>query len=164
VAGAPRGEIQVERSITVNRTPEELYSFWKELENLPRFMKHVEAVQRMGNGRSHWVVRAPLGGDVEWDAEITEDRPNELIAWQSLEGAEIENSGFVRFRPAPGERGTEVHVRLCYSAPGGAGGALLARLFGEEPEQQVRDDLRRFKQVMEAGEVPTTEGQPSGRE
>jgi uncharacterized membrane protein len=145
--------MDVRKSITVNRPPEELYRFWHDFENLPRFMSHLESVRVIDNGRSHWKAKAPAGKAVEWDAEVVDDRPNELIAWRSLEGADVENSGSVRFTPAPGGRGTEVHVRLQYDPPGGAIGAMAAKLFGEEPTQQVYDDLRAFKQVMEAGEV-----------
>ena len=164
VASVPHGQgIKVERTVTVRRRPDELYRFWRDLENLPRFMRHLEAVTRTGEGRSHWVARAPLGGRVEWDARIVNERENELIAWQSLEGADVPNAGSVQFRELPGERGTEVRVVLEYRPPAGKAGAALARLFGEEPEQQVKEDLGRFKQLMEAGEVATTEGQPSGR-
>ena len=116
-------------------------------------MKHLESVTEMGNGRSHWKAKAPAGSSVEWDAEITADQPNELIAWHSLGDADVSNSGMVRFTEAPGDRGTEVHVDLRYDPPGGAIGALFAKMFGEEPGGQIADDLRRFKQVMEIGEV-----------
>jgi Predicted integral membrane protein len=141
------------KSITINRKPEEVYHFWRNFENLPRFMSHLESVHVIDERRSHWVAKAPAGMKVEWDAEITEDRPNELIAWRSLEGTDVENSGSVRFASAPGGRGTEVKVSILYNPPGGAIGAGIAKLFGEEPEQQIKGDLRRFKQVMETGEV-----------
>jgi uncharacterized membrane protein len=144
---------EFERAITVNRPPDEVYSFWRELSNLPRFMRHLESVQVLDGARSHWRAKAPAGRSVEWDAEITEDRPNELIAWRSLPGADVDNSGVVRFRPAPGGRGTEVHVLMHYDPPAGALGAIVAKLFGENPTQQVSDDLRAFKQVIETGEV-----------
>lgn len=152
------GGIHVKKYITINRSPEELYQFWHNLENLPRFMHHLEAVQVQGDRRSHWRAKAPAGMTVEWDAEITEDQANELIAWQALEGADIPNTGSVRFKPAPGNRGTVVTVELHYDAPGGKIGAAIAKLFGEEPEQQVQDDLRAFKQVMETGEVVRSDG------
>jgi uncharacterized membrane protein len=104
-----------------------------------------------------------MGQSIEWDADIIDDRPNELIAWASIEGADVDNSGFVRFKPAPGNRGTEVKVVIEYNPPGGVLGSALAKLFGEEPEQQIGDELNRFKQLMEAGEIATTEGQPAGR-
>ncbi len=162
--------IKVEKTVTINSSPEELYRFWHDFENLPRFMKHLKFVKvydemRDASGRltrSHWIANAPLGNSVEWDAEIINDQENRLIAWASVEGADIDNSGFVRFQPAPAGRGTEVKVVIEYNPPGGAVGAAVAKLFGEEPEQQIGDDLRRFKQIMEAGEIATTEGQPVG--
>jgi uncharacterized membrane protein len=164
LVSVPAGQgIKVEKSVTVNKSPEELYRFWRNFENLPRFMNHLESVKDLGDGRSHWVARAPAGKTVEWDAEIYNEKENELIAWRSLEGADVDNAGSVRFEPATGGRGTVVRVTLKYDPPGGALGALFAKLFGEEPSQQIEEDLRRFKQVMEAGEVPTTEGQTSGR-
>jgi uncharacterized membrane protein len=147
----PQG-ICVQKSITVGRPVAEVYAFWRDFENLPRFMRHLERVSV--NGRtSHWVAKAPAGASVEWDAELVEDRPNELISWRSLENADVESSGVVRFREAPGGRGTEVRVEMRYDPPGGRAGALFAKLFREEPSQQVGDDLRAFKQVMEVGEV-----------
>lgn len=155
--------LHVERVFTIDRSPDELYSFWRQLENLPRFMKHLERVDVLDERRSHWVARGPAGTRIEWDAEIIEDAPNQRITWRSLEGADVENDGSIHFYPAPGDRGTEVRVSLAYVPPAGKLGATIAKLFGENPEQQVRDDLRRFKSLMEAGEIPTTEGQPSGR-
>ncbi|HEY6399892.1 MAG TPA: SRPBCC family protein [Blastocatellia bacterium] len=157
------GAICVAQAVTVNRPPEDLYRFWRDLQNLPRFMKHVESVRETGNRRSHWVAKAAAGRTVEWDAEITEDRPNELIAWRSLEGADVDNIGSVRFERAPGGRGSIVRVEMRYNPPASALGATVARLFGENPEWQVKDDLRRFKQLIETGEIITTEGQPAGR-
>lgn len=155
--------IRVEKTVTINRSAEELYNFWHDFTNLPRFMKHVQSVTVQDVRRSHWVAKAPAGQTVEWDADIINDQPNHLIAWASVEGAQIENSGFVRFQPAPGDRGTEVKVVLEYNIPGGALAAAVAKLFGEEPEQQIGDELARFKQLMEAGEIATTEGQTSCR-
>ena len=155
--------IRVEKSLTVNRSPEELFRFWRNFENLPRFMNHLESVKNLGENRSHWVAKAPAGTTVEWDAEVYNEKENELIAWRSLEGADVDNAGSVRFKEAPGGRGTEVKVVLEYDPPGGIVGAAIAKLFGEAPDQQIDEDLRRFKQVMEAGEQATTEGQPSGR-
>jgi len=152
--------VRVRRAITINRTPEELYRFWRDFQNLPRFMKHLESVQVLDQRHSHWVAKGPAGSTVEWDAEMTEDRPNEFIAWRSLEGADVENNGSVSFHRT--QRGTEVHVDLTYLPPAGSLGSWAAWLLGEEPGQQVQDDLRRLKQVMETGEVPTTRGQPSG--
>lgn len=151
------------QTVTIDKSPEELYRFWRDFENLPRFMKHLRAVRVLDDKRSHWIADAPAGQSVEWDAEIINEAANELIAWRSLPGADIGNAGSVRFEPAPAGRGTEVKVNLEYDPPAGALGMAFAKLLGEEPAHQVADDLRRFKQLMEAGEIPTTEGQPSGR-
>lgn len=153
--------VKVSKSVTVNRSPAELYQFWHNFENLPRFMNHLEAVTVQSGNRSHWVAKAPLGQKVQWDAEVINDQPNELIGWRSLPGSQIPNAGSVHFAPAPSGRGTEVTVELEYNPPAGQLGALVAKIFGEEPDTQVQDDLRRFKQVMEAGETATIEGQPS---
>ena len=154
--------VRASKSITLNRSPEAVYEFWRHFENLPRFMYHLEAVHALGGGRSHWVAKAPAGQQVEWDAEIVEERPNQLIVWRSLPGSDVRHEGAVRFRPAPADRGTEVEVQLEYDAPGGSAGAFIAGLFGEEPTQQIRDDLRRFKQVMETGEVVLSDGSLQG--
>ncbi len=155
--------IKVEKTVTINKPADELYRYWHNFENLPTFMKHLKSVKVYNEKRSHWIANAPLGNNVEWDADILEDRENEFISWASVEGADVDNSGFVRFKKAPGDRGTEVKVVLEYNPPGGALAATVAKLFGEEPEQQIGDELRRFKMLMEAGEIATTEGQPSGR-
>ena len=155
--------IKIEKTVTINKSAEELYRFWHNFENLPTFMKHLKSVKVYNEKRSHWIANAPLDNSVEWDAEILEDRENEFISWASVEGADVDNSGFVRFKKAPGDRGTEVKIVLEYNPPGGALGATVAKLFGEEPEQQVGDELHRFKMLMEAGEIATTEGQASGR-
>jgi uncharacterized membrane protein len=150
-------------SAMINRPVEDVYRFWREFQNLPRFMFHVDSVSLAGDGRSHWVVKAPAGGSVEWDAEIVDDRPNELISWRTVEGADVKHSGTVRFLTAPGRRGTLVQVDIEYCPPGGALGAGIAKLFGREPRQQVQEDLGRLKELLETGEIITTEGQPSGR-
>lgn len=155
--------VKVQKTVTVNRSPAECYRFWRQFENLPRFMTHLKSVRVVDSTHSRWEARAPLGKTVSWDAEIITDRPDELIAWKSVGDADVDNAGSVRFRPAPGNRGAEVTVEINYEPPGGRLGASIAWLLGEEPDIQVREDLRRFKQIMEAGEVPTTEGQPSGR-
>lgn len=155
--------IRIEKSVTISRQPEEIYGFWRNFNNLPRFMKHLESVQDIGGNRSHWKAKAPAGSSVEWDAEIINEKENELIAWQSLEGAAVPNAGTVRFERAPGNRGSVVRVTLSYEPPGGTLGSMIAKLFGEEPGQQVEEDLRRFKQLMEAGEIASTEMQSSGR-
>lgn len=155
--------MHVKAAITVRRDRDELYAFWRDFESFPDFMAHVEEVRSTGPDRSHWKARGPLGMDVEWDAEITEDVPSERISWRSVEGATVENSGTVRFVPAPGDQGTEVHIELRYDVPGGAVGALIAKLFGEEPAIQIKDDLRRFKQIVETGEVVRSDGSPEGQ-
>jgi uncharacterized membrane protein len=155
--------VKVKKSVTINRSPEELYSFWRNFENLPRFMNHLESVKVEGTNRSHWVAKGPAGTSVEWDAEVYNEKDNEMIAWRSLEGAEVDNAGSVHFEPASGGRGTVVKVVLKYDPPAGKIGALVARLFGESPAQQIDEDLRRFKQLMETGETATTTGQSSGR-
>lgn len=155
--------IKVTHAVTVNRSPVELYAFWRDFTNLSNIMDHLEAVTIQDGARSHWVAKAPLGRTVEWDAEIINDVPSELIAWRSLPGADVDSAGSVRFRSAPAGRGTEVRVELSYAPPAGKAGAVVARLLGEEPKKQLDDDLRHFKQLMETGERPTTEGQASGR-
>ncbi|RKN48603.1 SRPBCC family protein [Micromonospora endolithica] len=162
VRRAGRRVIEVHIGVTVNRSPAEAYRFWRDVENLPRFMSHLESVRAEDLRRSHWTVRGPAGRHVEWDAEIVDDRPNRSVAWRSLPGTPVPNAGRVRFVPAPGDRGTEVRVHLRYVPPAGAVGRAVAALFGEEPAQQVRDDLRRFKQVLETGEVVRSEGSPNG--
>lgn len=155
------GPFEVHQTITIGRPAENLYRFWRDFKNLPRVMSHLESVEADGNGRSHWKAKAPAGMTVEWDAEITEDRPNELIAWRSV-GGHVDNAGSVRFVPAPGGRGTEVHVAMHYDPPGGVLGKWAAKLFGESPDQQAYDDLRHFKQVMETGQVVLSDGSFDG--
>lgn len=157
-----RTGVRIEEAITISKPAPELYRTWRMLSRLPEFMVHLEEVREEGT-RSHWVARGPLGLKVEWDAEIITDQPNEVIAWRSLPGADVDTTGSVHFSRAPGGRGTEVRVNLKYDPPAGQVGAAIARLFGKEPGQQIREDLRRFKQLMEAGEAPTTQGQPAGR-
>ena len=154
--------IRVERTVTINKPAEELYNYWHDFAKLPTFMKHIQSITVMDLRRSHWVAKAPMGQSIEWDADLIDDRPNELIAWASIEGADVDHSGFVRFKPV-GDRGTEVKVVTEYNPPGGILGSALAKLFGEEPEQQIGDELNRFKQLMEAGEIATTEGQSTCR-
>jgi uncharacterized membrane protein len=161
--GLLSGKVHVSKALTINKSPAELYNFWRNFENLPQFMDHLESVRNTGDKTSHWKAKAPLGKSVEWDAELTSDQANERIGWRSLEGADIPNSGVVEFKPTR-NRGTIVKVTMTYEAPGGALGAMFAKLFGEEPSQQVYGDLYRFKSLMESGEIITTEGQSSGRE
>jgi len=156
-------EVSVRKTITVRKPAQEVYGFWREFENFPRFMAHVESVRAMRQ-RSHWVAKAPGGTTVEWDAEIVDDQPGVAIQWRSLPEADVANWGTVRFVPAPGDRGTEVHVVVGYRPPVGKLGATIAKLFGEEPATQLADDLRRLKQVLESGEVVVSEGSPRGHE
>lgn len=153
-----RGFVRIERVTTINRSVDEVYAFWKRFENFPRFMRHLQSVETLPNGRSHWKAKGPAGTTVEWDAELVEDRHGEWIAWRSIEGSGIRNSGSVRFSPAPGARGTEVRVQLQYAPPAGSLGRGIAWLFGEEPDQQIHHDLHRFKQLMETGEIPLSDG------
>ncbi|HET7456073.1 MAG TPA: SRPBCC family protein [Gemmatimonadaceae bacterium] len=150
---AEQGLMRAKKSITVARPPEEVYAFWRNFENFPQFMRHLESVTDIGGNRSHWVAKAPAGKEVQWEAEITADVPNERISWRSVQGSEIYNAGTVSFRAAPGGRGTEVRVELEYDPPFGKLGATVAKFFREEPGQQIADDLRHFKQVMELGEI-----------
>src|SRR5579884_4050841 len=154
--------IRVDKSVTINKPRAEVYKFWRNFENLPRFMRHLESVTEVDNRHSHWVAKAPAGRTVAWEAEIINEIENELIGWQSMENATVENAGSVHFEDAPGGRGTVVRIELQYNPPGGSIGAALAKLFGEEPGQQISEDLWRFKQLMEAGEIATTSGQPHG--
>lgn len=151
--GQREGKREVVKAITINRSPDEVYRFWRRLENLPRFMANLESVREIDERRSRWSAKAPAGTRASWDAEIVDDRPGERIAWRSLEGADVENAGVVSFRSAPGERGTEVRVDMHYDAPAGRAGVVVAKLFRREPGQEVSADLRRLKQVMETGQV-----------
>jgi uncharacterized membrane protein len=159
--GGPRG-VHAEEAVTIARRPAELYDVWRDFSSLPRFMDHLVSVQPLGNGRSRWVARAPAGRTVAWDAAIIKDVPGELISWRTLPGSRVVSAGSVWFRETQ-DRGTEVKVHLQYAPPAGKAGATVAWLLGHEPSQTIREDLRRFKQLIEAGEVPTTKGQPRGR-
>lgn len=156
------GEVRTLTTLTVNRRPEDVYRAWEQLETLPRFMTHLVSVERRDGQRSHWVARAPGGARVEWDAEVVDAQPGRRLAWRSLPGADVDNEGSVEFTPAPGEQGTEVTVDLRYRIPGGRAGRAVARMLGEHPDQQASDDLRRFKQVLETGEVSRSDGSPEG--
>ena len=147
----------VGRTITVNRSREEIYAFWRDFRNLARFMENVESVRMDDGRRSHWVVKAPGGKTVEWDSVLTEEEDGRLLAWESTEDADIKNSGRIEFRDAPPGRGTEITATIVYDPPGGDIGKLIAKLFQKEPKIQARRDLRRFKQLMETGEISTSE-------
>jgi uncharacterized membrane protein len=159
--GGSRG-VNVEVAVTINRPPQELYGFWRNFENLPRFMDHLVSVEPIDHRRSHWSAKAPGGRRVQWTAEVINEIPNELIGWRTLDGADVVSAGSVRFKDAGGRRGTEVHVHLQYNPPAGKIGAAIAWMLGHEPSQVIQEDLRKFKQLMEAGEVPTIKGQPRG--
>jgi uncharacterized membrane protein len=148
--------------ITINRSPGEVYRFWRRLENLPRFMPHLESVENRDDRRSHWVIAA-LGTQLAWDAEITDDVADARIAWRSVGDADAASAGEVTFTPAPAERGTEVRVSMTYSPPAGPLGRFFAKLLGSDPAGVLQQDLRRLKQLIETGEILTTQGQPSGR-
>jgi uncharacterized membrane protein len=154
-------QMHAKAAVTVRRPRDEVYGVWHDFRALPQFMTHLESVEPRPGGRTHWKATGPAGRTIEWDAEVVADRPGELIAWRSV-GGHAQHTGSVRFVPAPGDRGTEIHLDLAYSPPGGALGSTIARLFGEEPEQQVEDDLRRFKQLLETGVIVRSEGSPDG--
>lgn len=158
---AGTGSFQAQSSFAINCSPEEAYRFWRNFEKLPLFMRHLESV-RVKDGRSEWRAIGPLGARVQWTAEIIEERENQYIAWRSVEGSDFENSGSVEFVPAPGNRGTIVRAVIQYDLSAGAIGKAVAAVFGKDPEFTLREDLRRFKALMEMGEIPTTEGQPHG--
>ena len=153
--------VRTEISTTINRRAEELFAFWRNFENLPQVMEHVESVECLSPARSHWRVRISEDKLIEWDAEIINERSNEMIAWRTLEGSDVQHAGSIWFKPAPGEMGTEVKLAIEYSA--GKFADFMAKIFRRSPEQQIREDLRHFKQIMEAGEIPTTLGQSAGR-
>jgi len=155
--------VRVEKAVTINAPPEQLYTFWRNFENLPRFMQNLESVECHDSRRSHWTAKGPAGLKVDWEAEIINEIPNELIGWRSIDGSKVDNAGSVHFEPAIGGRGTEVKVVLRYDPPGGVLGATISKILGEDPAMNVQEDLRRLKMLMETGEIATTEGQPSGR-
>jgi uncharacterized membrane protein len=150
------------KTCTVRRPAPELFRFWRRFKNLPDFMKHLISVTRTSDIESHWIAKAPAGKTIEWDAVIINEHENELIAWRTREDASVPHAGSVRFAECDLDRGTEVTVAMEYNPPVGKAGKLFAKMSGEEPEQQVNEDLRRFKAIMEAGEAPTIEGQTRG--
>lgn len=143
------GGIQLQASIVINRSPAVCYRYWRDLQNLPRFMSHLEAVSVIDDRRSHWTVAAPADTTMDWDAEIIEDVPNERIAWRSLEGSQIDNAGSVEFVPKNGERQTEVKVALTYNPPLGDVGDVIAGFFQDSPEKHLTADLSRFRDILE---------------
>jgi uncharacterized membrane protein len=155
-------DVPAKASIAINSTPQKLYEFWRDVENLPRFMDRLQSVTRQDDRVSHWVAKAPVGGmSVEWDSEIVTDEPGSRLSWRTLPESEVRHHGSVRFEPM-NEHGTIVRVEMFYGAPGGRLGAIAAKIFGEDPQMQIRRDLRALKQVIETGEMATTRGQPSG--
>jgi uncharacterized membrane protein len=144
--------VKTEKSITINRSPEEIYSFWHQLENLPRFMRHVQSVTRSDDTTSHWVVKTSHGRTLEWDTRIIEDKPGQMISWQSLDGADMDNAGSVWFTPAAGG-GTVVKVSMKYLPPGGKIGVAIAKFLGNDPGKEMEDDLSRLKAILEHGEI-----------
>lgn len=159
---AQRG-VRVQRSITVNLPREQVYAFWRNFSNFPQFMHYIESVEQLAENETRWTAKGPAGAQVTWNAIVTEDVPSERIAWRSLPDSQVETHGCVEFHDAPAGRGTEVRVRLVYNPPGGSLGAAVARLFGRSAEQEIREDLRRFKRLIETGEIPTTANQPRGK-
>ncbi|HYX53633.1 MAG TPA: SRPBCC family protein [Candidatus Limnocylindrales bacterium] len=155
-------EMVARSSIQLNCSPEEAFQFWRHFENLPRFMRHLESVSITGERRSRWTAIGPLGKRLRWDAEIVAERPGELISWRSLEGSDLMLDGFVEFQAAPGDRGTTVFATIIYTPPGGQLGRAAAKMLGKDPSFLMRQDLRRFKALLETGEIPTTEGQTHG--
>lgn len=154
--------IKVVRAVTIRKTAEELFRFWRELPNLAEVIHHPVVITTTSATESHWKVSAPAGRFVEWDAIIINEEPGKLIAWRSREGGDVDNAGSVRFESAPGDEGTEVTVALEYDPPGGKLGAAVAKFTRDSASSQVYDALRRFKALMEAGEIPSTAGQPVG--
>ena len=155
-------ETEIVKTVTINKSADELFGFWRNFENLPKFMDHLETVKVTDEKRSEWTAKAPLGSEVSWNAVITEETPNEMIAWTSFGDSDVENSGKVEFKPTV-NRGTEVKVTIRYQPPAGKIGAVAAYFLEEEPNTQVEEDLRRFKSLMETGLIMQIEGQPSGR-
>lgn len=155
-------EVPITASLTINSPPEQVYAFWRKLENLPRFMSHLESVEDIDERASRWVARAPGGMRLQWQSEIVEDEPGRLISWRTRPGSDVNHVGSVRFEPAPGNHGTLVRVEVYYGLPGGETAAKAAQLISTAPESLVTEDLRRMKQLMETGEIATTRGQPSG--
>lgn len=159
---APGRGVRLEQTITIFKESGEVYAFWRNFSNLPRVMPYLEEVRVISDTQSHWIAKGPFGKRVEWDAEIYTERPGEMLAWRSLSGSQVDTVGSVNFRPAPGARGTEVTVNMKYDPPAGKVGAVIAGLTGESADTEVRESLRRLKQILEAGEAPTLEGQPRG--
>jgi len=155
--------VHFRRSLIINRPPEKLYKIWRNFKELPRYMRNLISVEERSPNRWHWISRGPVGAEVEWDAEITDDTPNQAIAWRTLPGGDLDHKGSVQFQQATGNRGTVVRVEMLYRAPAGRPGAMITKLLGKSPEHQIAGELLRFKQLLETGEIATTSGQPAGR-
>lgn len=161
-SGEVSRDIRVDRSITINRPIGEVYRFWRALENLPRFMNHVESVRQVSERRSHWVMKVPLRGTLEWETELVDDVEGSRLSWRSVAGSPLTQWGEVIFKEAPGKRGTEIHLTMHYVPPAGAFGVAVGKLLDDLVAHKLLEDLRRLKSLLEAGEVPTTRGQPVG--
>jgi uncharacterized membrane protein len=161
---AVASRINVDETVTINATPARLFAYWRDVSNLPRVTDALVSVRQIDANRSHWIARGPAGTTVEWDAEIVNETPDELIAWRTLHESDVISVGSVVFTPQASGRGTEVHVRMQYEPPLGTVGKTVAWLLGKEPSQTIREELRRFKMLMETGEIATTTGQPRGRQ
>ncbi|HYC88812.1 MAG TPA: SRPBCC family protein [Thermoanaerobaculia bacterium] len=155
--------VRVEKAVTINAPVENVYAFWRNFENLPRFMHNLEKVEVYDTKRSHWWAKGPAGTTVDWEAEIINEIPHELIGWRSIEGSKVDNAGSVHFTRLPDGRGTELKVVLRYDPPAGVLGAAVSKILGEDPAANVQEDLRRLKMLLETGEIATTDGQSSGR-
>ncbi|MGE0702658.1 MAG: SRPBCC family protein [Vicinamibacterales bacterium] len=147
--------VNVRESVRIERTADELYRFWRRFDNLPRFMHHLDKVVDLGDGRSRWTATGPAGSKVEWEAELVNDVENNVIAWRSLPGSDVVTAGSVTFRPVRAGGSTQITVNLQYEPPAGRAGSVVAWMFGHEPSQMIREDLRRLKQILEAGELAT---------
>lgn len=153
---------KIEKAVTINRPISELYAFWRDFDNLPQFMKPIKSMTTLPDGLTHWVLETKKGKHYEWDAQIIEEKRDELISWQSLPDSEIHNAGSVRFTPAVGNRGTVVRISLKYANPNGKIAGALAKVFGNDPATYMAESLLRFKNLMETGEMPTIDGQSKG--
>jgi uncharacterized membrane protein len=154
---------RVDKAITIEKPVSEVYSFWSRFENLPRFMRHLESVTVQDDLHSHWVVKTIGGKKLEWDSESIEQRENEMISWRSLPGADIDNAGSVWFSPVPGDRGTVVRLEMKYVPPGGKAGALISKMFRQDADSEVEEDLNRLKTLLETGQLPESENGDSSR-
>ena len=157
--GSDCSAIEVRKTVNINAPVEQVYAFWTNYQNFPRFMHNVREVRATGNGRSHWTVAGPGGVPISWTAKLTEQIPNQLLAWETLPGSRVSSSGTVRFEPGP-NGGTQVHINLCYQPPGGALGHALAKLFGSDPRSEMAGDLVRMKTLIETGHPPHDAANP----